>query len=187
MPGETQTVSLGLAAHGGAPQWPTSVELGFSGQVLAVRFTCQDGDIWSTFTERDEPLWEEEVVEVFIAPGDAQPRVYYEFEVNPLGALWDGIITNPDEVRTTMSTNVEWNCPGLVWSAWTDEQQNRWGAELRIPLLEVGGPSPVWRVNLLRIEQPRAGRAELSSWSPVLRDKVDFHLPSRFGIVRKGA
>src|SRR5688572_21925339 len=47
---------------------------------LFFAFRCLDSDIWGTYTRRDEPLYEEEVVEAFLCPtGDL--RHYYEFEV----------------------------------------------------------------------------------------------------------
>ena len=41
------------------------------------------------------------------------PSVYYEFEVNPLGALFDARVESPDGRRDTMRVDVSWNCPGF--------------------------------------------------------------------------
>ena len=49
---------------------------------LYVGFYCVDADIWGTYAARDDPLYEEEVVEVFLCPsGDL--RHYFEIEVSP--------------------------------------------------------------------------------------------------------
>ena len=50
---------------------------------------CDDPDIWGEATARDSHIYNEEVAELFLAPGFATPVHYYEFEVNPLGALLD--------------------------------------------------------------------------------------------------
>src|SRR5918912_1166835 len=57
--------------------------------MLYVRFECEDRDIWGTYTRRDDPIYDEEVVEVFIAPGLEDPIRYCEFEVSPNGVLFD--------------------------------------------------------------------------------------------------
>lgn len=74
---------------------PTVVRLGWTPALLLVRFDCVDLEPWATLAGRDEPLWQEEVVELFLAAGEADPATYVELEVNPLGALFDGLIANP--------------------------------------------------------------------------------------------
>ena len=50
---------------------------------------------------------------MFLATEDP-PRVYYEFEVNPLGALFDARVDIPRaDARATMRVDATWNCPGL--------------------------------------------------------------------------
>lgn len=184
--GLSQSLTLTRVQDGKPAKWKTEVEIGRVGSSLMVRFTCTDEDIWSTMTERDLPLYDEEVVEIFLAPGDADPHEYFEFEVNPLGALWDGRISSPNLSREGMESHPEWDCPGLTWSAWMDEGQQVWGGELLIPLNELCGPviPDVWRVNLYRIERPQSGGTEYSAWSPTLVSPADFHVPARFGRVR---
>jgi hypothetical protein len=184
--GLSQTLVLSRVQDGRPARWKTQVEVGRVGSSLMVRFHCHDEDIWATMTERDQPLWDEEVIEVFLAPGQADPTLYYEFEVNPLGTLWDGKVTSPNLRREGMASHPEWDCTGLTWSAWTDESQQSWGGELLIPLNELSGPviPPVWRMNLYRIERPQAGGTEYQAWSPTLVAPVDFHVPSRFGLIR---
>ena len=45
----------------------------YNQQALFVRFDCDDRDIWGISTQRDDPIYDEEVVEVFIGPGEATP------------------------------------------------------------------------------------------------------------------
>src|SRR5687767_2910201 len=79
---------------------------------LFFAFRCLDSDIWGTYTRRDEPLYEEEVVEAFLCPtGDL--RHYYEFEVSPRNVVFDAMVYSPDLHRRTMQVDTSWDCPGL--------------------------------------------------------------------------
>ena len=149
------------ARTGGAPRLATSVRLGRRGDDLCVRFDGRDdldGGIVATHRERDAPLWEEDVFEVFLAPGEAPPRAYFELEVNPLGAVFDARVESPGLVRATMRVETSWNCEGL--RSRVTCRPGRWSALLRIPLRELcGGDSPGrWRANFYRIDRGTAGR-----------------------------
>lgn len=151
---------------------------------LYVQFTCHDQDIWGTYSQRDDPIYDEEVVEVFLAPGSATPIEYAELEVSPNGVLLDAWIVNPTGERDDMSADVAWDCPNLEWQAGRDDGQNRWWAIFGIPLRALVGEVEiprVWRANFYRIERPRLGNEEFSCWAPTLTEPADFHKPSRFG------
>src|SRR5207247_307497 len=55
---------------------------------LYVRFDARDPDPWSTMTRRDEHLWEEEVVEIFLDL-DRSGKDYAEVEVSPANVICD--------------------------------------------------------------------------------------------------
>lgn len=182
--------SLGLrrSQDGGPCRQPTEVRVAHDERALFVRFECHDRDIWATYTTRDAPLWEEEVVEVFLAPGPEDPKEYVEIEVNPLGAVFDARVLSPDGKRETMRVETAWNAS---LTASTDRPApGLWTVELTIPWTDLcaGPPPPVWRGNFYRIERPRDGAHEFSSWSPTFADPPDFHRPARFGrLVLSGA
>lgn len=168
----------------------TTVSAAWLGDVLLVRFECDDIDAWGTHTERDAPLWKEEAVEVFLAPGGDPPTRYVEIEVSPRGALFDAWIDNPDGERTTLRADPSWDCPGLRWAVGARDgaaEADDWWAEIAIPLRSVlPEPTPLpttWRANFYRIERPRIEGApeEYAAWSPTRRDPPDFHVPTRFG------
>src|SRR5512143_2642927 len=119
VPGEATWATgpaLGLrrAQDGGAVAQRTGVRVLHDGVALFVRFDCDDRDIWATHTARDAPLWEEEVVEVFLAPGADVPSSYFELEVNPIGAIFDARVTNRDGRRDTMRVDPAWDPQGLL-------------------------------------------------------------------------
>ena len=72
-----------LADGRGTPRFPTRVDICWDDDGLLVEFACADLDAWGTFTERDEPLWQQEVVELFLAAGEEVPASYFEFTLTP--------------------------------------------------------------------------------------------------------
>ncbi|MEZ5328723.1 MAG: carbohydrate-binding family 9-like protein [Verrucomicrobiales bacterium] len=163
----------------------TTVRLVASGKRLCVLFECDDPDIWATMTDRDDPLYEEEVIEVFLAAGDADPKNYFEFEVSPDGVLFDATISNPDSDRATMTGDASWNCPGIDWGAKRWDAESRWSAVLAIPWGGLGQDSDLrpqhWRANFFRIERPCGKAPEYSCWKPTMVSPADFHKPACFG------
>ena len=144
-----------------------------------MRFDARDDARVATKTRRDDALWQEDVFEVFLSPSDP-PNVYFEFEVNPLGTLFDAAILSPRLVRPTICVDVEWDCPGFGARVRTTDTS--WSALLTIPLAPLCGGAPApskWLGNFFRID--RGGETEYSAWSPVGRDPVDFHDARRFG------
>lgn len=162
----------------------TAARLCADRQALYARFDCMDRDIWATHTRRDAPLYDEEVVEIFLSPGSQTPTSYYELEVSPDGVLLDARIHNPHSRRADLSVDLSWDADAQ-WLARRDDAAGRWLAILILPwaALNADPPPPVWRGNLYRIERPRDGTPEFSCWSPTLTEPADFHKPERFGFL----
>jgi len=148
-------------------------------------FEVEDENIWSTFTERDQHLWTEEVVEVFIQADPAHPS-YIELEVNPLGTMIDIYLL---DIRKPLKYE-SWNSSGLRWAVdvrgTVDGKpgDRGWSCEIALPLDDVvtaphnpPRPGDRWKANLYRVERypERKGLA----WTPTR--KPDFHLLSAFG------
>jgi len=181
---ELPAIRLSDARTGERPRLSTALRVGRRGDELCVRFDGRDDGVVATHTHRDAPLWEEDVFEVFLSPADP-PRHYYEFEVNPLGTLFDARVDSPDLRRATMRVETAWDCPGFA--ARVSRGPGRWSASLRIPLGAMT-PAPIprlWRANFYRID--RGALDEFSGWSPTLLDPPDFHVPERFGVLDLGS
>lgn len=180
---------LQLADGSGPAQWATKVTLCYNQRALFIRFDCVDRDIWGTYTKRDEPIYDEEVVELFIGPcfdPTVAPATYYEFEVSPNGVLLDVLAHNPSGERKDMQLDFAWDCPGLQWGAVRNDAANQWSAYMAIPWTAMTTIQPLptqWYANIYRIERPRGGTPEFSCWSPTMTEPADFHKPTHFGLL----
>ena len=170
--------------RGAAVRQATVVRVCATPTHLWVRFDCADSDPWATLANHDDPIYTEEVVELFIAAGSETPKRYFELEVNPLNVRFDGIIHNPDEIRATLTLDTTWDPD---WSSWVHIDPAGWSCVMSLPWPTLGASDGIgtWRLNFFRIDRPRDGTSsEESSWSPTHRDPADFHIPSRFGVLR---
>ncbi len=179
---EPVTVELVDSISGTPPLQATRVTCSADATQLRVSFACVDTNPWATLTEHDAPLWEEEVVEIFLDPvGDGGG--YFEIEINPLGTVCDLVLRR---VASGWKREFAWECAGLVATA--ARTPTGWSAELIVPFAAVVSEPPErgaeWRVNFYRIDRPDGaeGARELSAWSPTLAPS--FHAPERFGTLR---
>lgn len=175
-----------LADGSGPALQQTIVRVCYDDDALYIRFDCDDRDIWGTYTRRDDPIYDEEVVEVFIGTGAEDPVHYFEFQVSPNGVLFDATIYNPDSIRATFKWDASWMCPNIRWQAERDDTKNFWWGAFAIPWASITGDGRVpniCRANFYRIERPRDGSVEYSCWSPTMTNPADFHKPARFGIL----
>ena len=176
----------------------TELRVWYDDTAIYLGWTCTDKDIQATLTERDGNLWEEEVVEFFITPTPKELDHYFEFEWNPLGAVFDAIIHNDldedgvskgfndDKGFTAKNMRSAVKVNGTVGnSSGTDKS---WQVEVMIPFADLGQPTPkpedVWRGNFYRINRDKDQPDELLSWSPTMLD--GFQQPSRFGYIEFG-
>lgn len=175
----------------GPEREPTELRIGYDDTALFLGWTCTDADIHATLTARDGNLWDEEVVEFFVAPREL-PR-YFEFQWNPVGGVFDAIVTNDLDARglsRKISVDRTFTAAGMRSAVVRrrDGGGPGWQVEVRIPFADLGAPAPrpgeVWRGNFYRYNRTRGQREELVSWSPTrLRS---FHQPARFGYLEFG-
>jgi hypothetical protein len=196
----TSLAPLALAAsHGRDPGnaagsvQPTALRVCHDGERLYVAFDCADRDAWGTLSGRNAPIYEEEVVEAFLAPS-GDPRRYFELESSPRGAYWEGVIDNPDGRRETMRSDLDWVCEGWERAVRVrgaqgarDDAAPGWTVEWAIPFAALGAATlqrgARWRANFYRIERPRGAPPELSAWAPTFADPAEFHRPAHFGVL----
>lgn len=187
-------VRLSRSDGAGPARYQTTVQTAWDSNYLYVAFRCEDDAILATMERRDDPLYEQEVVEVFIAPETLSS--YFEFELSPRNVVFDAKVTHDGR---TFHGDVAWDCGGLlsvVFRQSPGHEENLWQVDagsfgswvgaLAIPFEALDGSSPrpgdEWRVNFYRIK--RAPVPEFAAWSPTLAIPPNFHVPSRFGVLR---
>ncbi len=169
---------------------PTTVRACWSDSHLYVGFACRASKILATYTKRDDPLYEQDVVEVFLSlPGDL--RRYFEFEFSPRNVIFDARVFNPGR-GGDKQVDTSWDCPGLQSAVKVrgdlearSGRDHRWSVEAAIPFAGLDAVAPVpgarWRGNFYRIDYSKP--TEFSAWSPTLVDPASYHVPERFGWV----
>ena len=163
----------------------TEAKVVYDDKFIYFAFRAVDQNIWSTFKQRDQHLWLEEVVEVFLQADPAIPN-YIELEVNPLNTMLDIYLVDTRKPLRYES----WNSEQLQWSVKVDgtidgkDGDHEWTCEIALPFDDIAtAPNRPprsgdrWRMNLFRVDR-RPEVAELA-WSPTLQD--DFHILRRFG------
>ncbi|MGQ3053720.1 MAG: alpha-galactosidase [Roseateles sp.] len=151
----------------------TRVQLLRAPSQLYLRFICKY-EALSTFERAGSatdiwPLWERDVVEVFLqAPDRAGLKSYREVEVSPNGLLLEIAVEASGKKRVNGESRAK---------AHIDARQKVWAAELAVPMR---GADDGWRLNLFRVEGQGAGRV-YSAWSPTRTASPDFHVPAAFG------
>ena len=180
-----------LSDGSGPASRPTEARMCWDDANLYISFKCEDSDIWGTMTNRDDPIFNEEVVEAFIAP-DSHLKHYYELEMSPKGTLFDGRVYNPTGLRKDLIIDTSWDCEGWLAAVQVDgtldnrdDVDTSWTAEWAIPFASIQGMPPrggdTWRMNLYRID--RTPEPEYSCWSPTMETPPNYHVPTAFGTI----
>ena len=176
VPRNCTPVALRRATDGAAPRLGTQLVLSHDGECLTALFLGDDNGVTATLLGHDEPLWKEDVVEIFLAP--ERPSRYFEIEVNPLGTTFDAAIDSPALDRATMKTDLAWTCQGLF--AFVRTTPASLDVAVRIPFASLGAKAEgEWRANFYRID--RGSADEYSAWQPTMKTPPDFHVPRLFG------
>ncbi len=185
---QAEEVTLAGSFDGRRTSVRTTARIVWDDAALYVAFDAEDPDIWGTLKNRDDPIYNEEVVEVFIdANGDG--RTYNELQVSPHNVNFDAyFVARRSDLPTAMKWDSQMTSAVKVQGTLDDpsDRDGRWTVELRIPygpLAELPNnpprPGDRWRFNLYRLEHPNRRGVEGQSFSPLFVG--DFHHLPRFG------
>ena len=166
----------------------TRARLLWDAQALYVGFDADDADITAQFEQRDDPTYRDDAVEIFINPNPQQEVVYYGFEMNARGVLYDYLNYNSrtlfkrfDATGVKIATSLRGT---LNVRSDTD---TGWSLEAMIPWAnfeELSRRPPVagavWKVNFNRWDGVEPNR-RMSIWSDPQNNQSWPHVPSRFG------
>jgi hypothetical protein len=165
----------------------TRARLLWDAQALYVGFDADDADITAQFLERDDPTYRDDAVEIFINPNPQQEAVYYGFEMNARGVLYDYLNYSRTLFKRFDATGVKiaTSLRGSLNDR-TDTDKG-WSLEAMIPwpnFEELSRRPPaagtVWKVNFNRWDGVPPNR-RMSIWSDPQNAESWPHVPSRFG------
>lgn len=158
---------------------------------LCVRFDVQDRAPWGTRTRRDDCLWEQEVVEVFLDP-TCSGEDYAELEITPANVVCDLHI---ERLAPERIVHLEWDFTHLRSAVHRNAHGDDWCAIAHMPFEDFGTLSSrvaaclpvkggdVWHFNAFRIKRPAGpdrpeDGAIYAAWS--VPPGPTFHAPLAF-------
>jgi hypothetical protein len=179
----------------GPPEYETWFRALWTDEALAVRFDARDDAPWHTHLRRNDPLWEEEVVELFL---DVTGRGvdYAEIEISPANVVCDLHVATP---WPNLVSDRTWNWEGLetrvlrggsgersgdwtaiAWMPWRGLRSLCASAAQRVP----PAAGDAWRFNVFRIKRPGGPQdpergAIYAAWSAP-PEGPSFHAPAAF-------
>ena len=174
----------------------STVKLLWDNTYLYFAFYCEDTDAWATLTNFDDPIWGEEVVEIFIDPEDKE-HTYYEIEVSPINNVVDLFILNKGQAHKGRYTGwKDWNMKGFRSGVFVEGDGKKegtndryWTVEMAVPFDEIWTADnrppqdgDMWRINCYRIERGDSKNRKddwYAAFNPTKRPS--FHTPWQFG------
>ena len=180
---EADRITWGPAAY------RTSFRALWTADGLFLRFDASDREPWHTMDKRDDPIYDEEVVEIFLDL-DGSGTHYAEVELSPANVVCDVRMVqgSPDK-----KMDLAWDLTGL--STRVLRRDDNWSGLLLLPwdgfaslpsARNVSLPpdkSDTWRFNVYRIERPGGKNAPnenavFAAYSPT--GSPSFHVPASF-------
>ena len=166
----------------------TTARLTWDDTHLYVAYDCADADITAQHTERDDPTYRDDAVEIFIAPPGVR-NLYVGLEMNVRAVLYDYVYPFPQRIMkyynlpgvrlaTTMRGTL--NMSGDQDQGWSLEVAIPWAAFVDLTNNPVPKPGDRWIANLNRWDGTPPNR-RLSQWSDSGQVRADPHWPDRFG------
>ena len=181
-------------AWGSAP-YETRFRALWAPEGLYLRWDADDPAPWHTMKNRDDKIWNEEVVEVFLDPAWAG-KDYWELEISPANVVCDVRMKAP---HPNVTSDLSWNHEGLQTAVrhernadgtphrWVATALAPWAGFRSLPIPDrVALPPAVgdaWGFNAFRIERPNGpdrptDGAVNRAWSPT--SVPSFHSPAAF-------
>lgn len=155
----------------------TAVRLVHDDRALYLSAVCLEPEpstIVADKRKRDDPLWLEDAIELFLKPERAGDS-FYHIIINALGTVYDARCTAPNRADAT------WNAEIVTAVRMGDRH---WCLEAAIPWRDLAPEAPAagaaWLFNVGREHRP-PGAPEWSTWMPLEKGKQKFALPGLFG------
>ncbi len=172
----------------------TLVNLKTDNQFLFIEFECKNDPFVSqnTYLEHNSEMYNQEVFEIFIAPGKNVPLRYLEIEINPNNALFVAWVENPTAEAPNKLEFIDHNNAGIIHGV--QKGADFWTGFLTIPLSLLGNVEENYRLNFYRIVSKQSQQnsdwkcnilnCDFTCWSSTKSgDTPRFHRPEAFGIL----
>jgi Carbohydrate family 9 binding domain-like len=158
---------------------------------LYVAYECEDADLTAQFLNRDDPVYKDDCVEIFIKPSEKTDS-YIGLEMNARGVLFDYFYPFPGK------NEHGFNLDGVLLKTTlhgtlnqSDDKDQGWSLELAIPwqsLSKLAERMPPiageeWRVQINRWDGTEPNR-RLSMWCHSGMKRPSPHNPERFGLLK---
>ena len=165
----------------------TQVDLCYTDTSIDITFTAynETNFYFNESQKTNDPIWQYEVMEAFIARATDDPQTYLEFEVNPNNVTFQAFIYNPSKVRATPLGTYYIPEPFPLATV-VDKPAEKWTSTASIPLglfnVEKAKGTD-WRMNFFRtVVSPDTFPDQLlGAWSPP--NEPSFHMTPFFGRV----
>lgn len=167
----------------------TTVRLLRDQNYLYVGYECEDADLTALHEKRDDPVYLDDCVEIFLKPSESTDH-YFGLEMNARGVLFDYYYAFPeknDKAFDLTGVLVKTTLRGMLNQ---DEAKDEgWSLELAIPWKSLNqlsdGKLPAkgaqWRAQINRWDGTEAKGRRLSMWCASGLKKAHPHNPERFG------
>ena len=185
--GVKSTGAFVKSLSGKKAKYKTKAKLVWDDEYLYAAFIVEDPDVWGSFEKRDDPIYQEEVVEIFI-DADGDGKTYNELELSPRGVIFDAYFPERRK-RMDLSWNSGIEAAARVRGTLNDasDKDDGWDAEMRIPVAKLASvprwppqKGDKWRFNLYRLDwHSNREKNEGQAFSPLFVG--DFHHLPRFG------
>lgn len=182
-------VTLTTSFDGQAAQRKTRMRLTWDDTNVYVAFDCDDPDVWGTLKNKDDEIYNQEVVEVFF-DADGDGATYNELQVSPHNVNFDAsFVARRSDLKEAMKWESGMKSAVTVRGTLDDasDTDQGWSAEMQIPIANLNKVPKVppvkgdrWRFNAYRLEHfEHFKQIEGQSFSPLFVG--DFHALPRFG------
>lgn len=172
-------------------QSPAKVSLRWDKDFFYIYFVVSDQHIWGTYKKDNDPIYNEEVVEAFVAFGDEVPKHYLETQFSPNKVKFTANISNPTGNRNDKEFKIEFtNIAGLEFSQEIINDGGKeiapageWKTFIKIPAKAIKGSDfktkDKLRANFYRIDgYPKQN--SFQALNPNFENPANFHVPNKF-------
>ena len=161
-------------------------QIAYDSKGIHLRFAAQEFPILSTKEKMNDSVWQDSCLEFFFSPMPQSDPRYFNFECNPLGAIYLSIGYDRQKRELIhLLDHREYFCIR------TEVEKDRWSVSYTIPFEFVrqyfSGFKPdefhLMRGNFYKCADALTPPHYLS-WNPITWETPDFHRPECFGTLR---